>query len=245
MHLRYCTVVVAALALFVQHAYADLSLDLTTAGSSGTVNGAIYQQVPDQSTGTGVIDSFVRIQHNGSEQGYNTDGSPFEFDEKGGAFTHSITLGEVPILNILGTDYRVFLLDINQVNSNDNHLLSLDSIKLFQNSAPDITHLSDLGSALYDLDGGGAATIELDYSLNPGSGAGDMYAYIPDSLFTQNDDSYVYLYSAFGQPHATNDGFEEWAILKVDGDTRVPTPGAALLGLIGLCFVGRFKRATA
>ena len=39
-------------------------LDLTTAGASGFINGAFFQQVPDQSTGTGVIDPFVRLSTN-------------------------------------------------------------------------------------------------------------------------------------------------------------------------------------
>jgi len=57
--------------------------DLTTAGSSGELNGAlfIWTDLDRSSTGTGVIDSFVIIQHDGVEQGYNTDGT-LEFDTK-------------------------------------------------------------------------------------------------------------------------------------------------------------------
>ena len=39
-------------------------------------------------------------------------------------------------------------------------------------------------TAIYDLDAGGDNWIKLDYSLNSGSGSGDMVAYIPNSLFT-------------------------------------------------------------
>ena len=37
-------------------------LDLTTRGSSGTVNGAIFSQDDTQPTGSGVVHSFVRIE---------------------------------------------------------------------------------------------------------------------------------------------------------------------------------------
>ena len=47
--------------------------DLTTAGSSCTVNGAIFQQIDPQSTGTGVINSFVEIGGNtDTVSAYNT-----------------------------------------------------------------------------------------------------------------------------------------------------------------------------
>src|SRR5262245_6236332 len=97
-------------------------IDLTTPGSDGTANGAIYQQCDAQPTGTGVIRSFVRVQGAASgssvEQGYNTDGRPLQFDEnKSPQFTRSLTLGDVPIVSVDGVDYRQFLLDINQRSS--------------------------------------------------------------------------------------------------------------------------------
>ena len=61
-----------------------LPLDLTTAGASGTIGGAIFQQGDTQPAGSGVIHSFVRIHGLGNvfqEQGYNTDARPLQFDE--------------------------------------------------------------------------------------------------------------------------------------------------------------------
>src|SRR3989442_1746946 len=59
------------------------TVDLTTAGSSGTLNGALFQQTDPIPTGTGVIDSFVRVSaaNQDIEQGYNTDGRPVAYDE--------------------------------------------------------------------------------------------------------------------------------------------------------------------
>ncbi len=60
------------------------TLDLTAAGSAGQVNGAQFRQTDAQPTGTGLINSFVRIQGAGVEAGYNTDARPLQFQEKGG-----------------------------------------------------------------------------------------------------------------------------------------------------------------
>ena len=69
------------------------TLDLTTAGATGTFNGPIFEQADPQPTGCGVIDDFLRIQSHGPgaavEQGYNTDARPLQFDEKTShTFTH-------------------------------------------------------------------------------------------------------------------------------------------------------------
>ena len=67
-------------------------VDLTTAGSSGAINGAqFYQYSADIPTGTGVFGPFLRVQQNGTESGYNTDGA-LQFDTKPGAWTHAIQL---------------------------------------------------------------------------------------------------------------------------------------------------------
>jgi len=83
-------------------------------GATGTINDAIFQQLnQDTSAGTGVFNSFVRIQATGIEQGYNTDGT-VEFETKAGTWTHSLMLSAVPTLQLGSTVYREFCLDINQ-----------------------------------------------------------------------------------------------------------------------------------
>ena len=175
-------------------------LDLTTAGASGTINGGFYIQINPSSTGTGVIDSFVRLSAKDTEQAYNTSGSPVPFDGDNSPFTRDLLLSEVPIVNLSGTDYRQFLLDINQSNPD---LISLDQIKIYLGTTSEVTStdLSNggpLGTLIYSLDGAGDTYIKMDFSLNHGSGSGDMFAYIPNSLFTGPGSQFVYLYSQFG-----------------------------------------------
>ena len=93
-------------------------VSLTSAGASGTINWAIYSQTDIQPTGTGYIDSFVRVlaKSNGTvEQGYNTDARPVQYNELTGNFTHSIRLSDVPEVTINGVKYRAFILDVNQI----------------------------------------------------------------------------------------------------------------------------------
>jgi hypothetical protein len=201
------------------------TLDLTTRGSAGMINGAIFSQFDAQPTGTGVIDSFVRLQTPNAkatvEQGYNTDGRPLQFDEnKSPQFTRSLTLGEVPLVNFGGVLYREFLLDINLKSSQP--YLSLDELRLYVGDAPNLTgydpatgKLAGL-SPIYDMDAGGVDNwVKLDYRLNSGSGAGDMLLYIPDQLFgSSGSAANIYLYSKFGVNFAGNSGFEEWAAGK-------------------------------
>jgi hypothetical protein len=217
-------------------------LDLTTVGAWGTINGASFQQYSDGAAGSGNIDSFVRIQGKGIQQGYNTDyrGTGFpEFDENTSlSFTHSLLLSEVPTVSDNGTNYREFLLDINQ---NGENLLSLDGLEIALHVSGNLIGYSTIfASPIYDMDTGEDNWVNLNYSLNAGSGAGDMLAYIPDSFFMDefgaylND--YVYLYSRFGENSIADDGFEEWAH-GVDGSV-IPEPATiCLLGLGGLALL--------
>jgi hypothetical protein len=87
---------------------------LEVANSSFTLNGAFFSNVT-YGAGSGVIDSFVRIQTVGNEQGFNTSGSlSGQPDVKGGAFTHDLRLADVPTIFVGGVAYREFRLDINQ-----------------------------------------------------------------------------------------------------------------------------------
>src|SRR5262245_15179394 len=82
-------------------------VDLTTVGSFGGVEGAIFRQFDAQPTGTGFIDSFVRLQSQGAkaqvEEGFNTDARPLQFDENSSPqFTRSLKLSDIPTVNIGG-----------------------------------------------------------------------------------------------------------------------------------------------
>ena len=220
-------------------------VDLTTAGASGTILGATFQQVPDQSTGTGVIDSFVRIQQNGNEGAYNTSGSLGSgFDQHGGSqYNRDVLLSSVPIVN---GSYQ-FLLDINQNNSKpEEALLSLNQLQVFLTGTPGQTggsrdangYLTGFtGTTVYDMNpGGGTANgVTLNFDLNPGSGAGDMFLYIPTSAFNVGGGAYVVLYSHFGHlpgDFESNDGFEEWATFTPSSEITVPEPTTVIAGAL-------------
>lgn len=232
----------AALAL---PAYA-VSLDLT-AGGSGTVNGAFFTTTDVGSTGTGVIQPFLRVQDNGVADGYNSSSGSLMPDVKSGTWTHDITLGAIPIVtNPTGAatgSYYELLLDINQTGGNP--LLSLDKIQIYTRStaisnASTLANLTSGATLRYDL---GGNEVLLNGNLSTGSGSGDLFVYIPTSLFAGASSSdFLYLYSMFGNKgglYAENDGFEEWSVRSgptpppsvPDGGTTAILMGASLIAL--------------
>lgn len=226
------------------------SIYLTTPGATGEIYYSIYDvsayfvQVDPQSTGSGVIEPFVRLSTNQPvSQGYNTDARPLEFDENNSPqFTRALRLDDVPTINRCGTLYREFLLDINQRGTISGRLLSLDAIEIYLANEGNLTgYPTNLGTLIFDFD----ATVDdnwilLDSRLNHGSGSGDMLAYIPNSLFVNGD--YVYFYSRFGENYPNNDGFEEWSIRTGETPPVIPAPGAVVLGGIGIGLVGWLRR---
>jgi hypothetical protein len=201
-------------------------LDLTTQGATATAaNGAIVEQVDPQPMGTGHIHAFVRIQGDhadGTEQGYNTDGRPLQFDEKTNAnFTRSINLGSVPVVEVNGVNYREFLLDINQDQKSP--LLSLDEVQMFLGATGNLTgYDTSTGTAtlsglapVFDLSPGGSTEVLLNSALTSGLGSGDMALLVPDANFAGADpNSYLYLYSHFGAMSGAtaNGGYEQWSV---------------------------------
>jgi hypothetical protein len=246
----------AALAVLVG-APAAQALDLTTAGASGMIGDAFFIQVDPQTTGTGVIDPFVRIQANGTESGFNTDYRPLTGDladvNSSLQFTKAVKVSDFGTVDLNGTESIRFLLDINQLANSP--LLSLDELMIVTAGRGNINTFADLmseGTTIYDMDAAADETIMLNYLLNPGSGAGDMMAYLAADLFAGKDDQYLYLYSKFGGSARSNDGFEEWA--RIDGPNGpidppppvVPEPATLMLlggGLLGAAAARRRRRA--
>ena len=247
------------LALITSQAKAD-SYDLTGAPdglNEVQINGAWFYNVNYSATGSGVIESFLRIGSGGSvdiEQGYNTDYRSKkdpkypEFDEdKEAKYNHALSLDSVPTVDLFGngTLYREFLLDINQNKTGDGRLLSLDKLEIYMGSSNLLydysTGFNGKATKIYDLGSGddGDNWVLLDYSLNHGSGSGDLYVYIPDSLFV--DGTYVYLYSMFGVHNPNTASFEEWTVRKdvtTSHITTTPAPAAIFLGMLGLTISG-------
>jgi hypothetical protein len=240
----FTVVLLAFLCLNALPAMADM-YDLTGSSTDMVfIDGAWFYNVNAASTGSGVIQSFVRIQTNAAvEQGYNTDYRPLQFDENNSSsFTHSLLLSDVPTVDLGGTLYREFLLDINQNKTGDGRLLSLDALQIYQADVGDLHgYPTGWGTPVYNLDASTDNYILLDYSLNNGSGSGDMFAYIPDSAFSDSLD-YVYLYSMFGVENPNTASYEEWAV-RTDVTSPpppppVPVPAAVILGLLGLGIAG-------
>ncbi|MGE5297301.1 MAG: hypothetical protein ACM3VT_20955 [Solirubrobacterales bacterium] len=212
---------------------AAITIDLTTGtGASGSANGAYFEWVDVGSTGTGVIDSFLRIQANREEKGYNTNGT-LEFDTKN-SHTKALPLSSVPEVEIDGVVYREFLVDIQEDTAGTDRFLSLDTVEIYLANSDSLTGYPSLGTEVFDLDDGadGDATVVMDSSLNPGNGWGDAFMYVPSSLFTGG--TYVYLYSEFGGTYRSSSGPEEWAVrLGATPPVIVPAPAASLLVLAG------------
>jgi hypothetical protein len=245
----------AATALTAQAAV----IDLTTNGSSTTINGAIYQAFDSSgSIGTGNSPDFVRIQTNRSvSQGYNSN-APADLDATN-TFHNTFLLSTMRKVTIGGVEYVQFKLDINEGGNTSNQLLSLDAVQIFTSTSSILSGYSNcsLGgvSCIYDMDAGSNNAVLLTAALNSGSGNGyDMILNLPVSVFGSVNPftHYVYLYSRFGEQtgYAQDGGFEAWIYNRCDTNgpacwdrpSEVPLPGSlALLGL-GMLGLGLKRR---
>src|ERR1041384_2682698 len=248
----------AMLALGLAATARATTIDLTTVGASSTVNGVIFSETDIQPTGTGVIDPFLRLQNTPSEAGINTSldtpNVPI-LDDKPGLWTHDVPLSGPNALSpvtIGGTAYYKFLLDINQTAANP--LLNLNAIKFYvRNSAFDsLSSFANFFNLATDSHGellpGGALPSEtfdalgvnnvlLNYSLNHGSGSGDMFMYVKVSDIGTS--GFLYMYNQNGAPpglNGSNDGFEEWA--GALGNNTPVSDASTTLILLGIAFVG-------
>ncbi len=264
---------ITSLVLTHASAQAKVILDIsqsttTTLSDTGVVGGTfIVTNMPMQPTGTGNFDPFVRIQQTGQERGYNTSAG-FPLDDQGPInYTHALNLSDIPIVTINGTDYREFLLDVNQTGNGN---ISLNQIQIFQSSADvglgyTLAEANSTHDAVISFSSSPTLVFQMNNPQNngtnlndnreiwinsaSGSGSGDMALYVLNSAFANIPGSYITLFSQFGNPsgtYASNAGFEEWAVLK-GGPNRqvVPEPATlamAALGLIPLALAGLKQR---
>lgn len=207
----------------------DLSVNTNGTVTAATGQLTTFERYNDPSTGTGIFNPFVRIQGNGTEKGYNTDGT-VEFDTKKGKWTHSIKLGYIQTVN----GNIEFLLDINQSQGGDKKYLSLDVMKIYLAGSGGLdNYATGLGTLIYDM---GNNWVKMDNTIfGPGSGTGDMRVLIPVNP-AWSPDKYLYLYSEFGKQKNCNSnaGFEEWSV----GGTLIPEPMTlVLLGMGGMALL--------
>jgi hypothetical protein len=188
------------------------TVNLTQAGAAGAINGALFRQYTPAAN-AGPVDSFLRITDGsgGTEQGYNTDARPLQFDEAPNkTLTHSIKVSDLPLVTINGNQYRELLLDVNEPARQPT--ISLDELRVYVSNDPQLhgykTKNDTLGglNPVYDL--GANRWVKIDASLNNQVGTGDVLVDIPANLLTGG--TYLALYSKFGQHAAANGGYEEW-----------------------------------
>src|SRR5437773_7831830 len=164
---------------------ASSTVDLTTSGNFGTVDGAVFD-ASQVKAGTGSFPAFLQINHTGTEQGYNTDFRPVQFNETTNTnHDHSLLLANIPIVEGDGTGgtvegmlYRQFLFDANEGNSGENPFLSFDRLQIYQETSGNLggTFVSGLGFAapgphlVYDLDATGDHWLALNARLSSASG---------------------------------------------------------------------------
>src|SRR5688572_2715958 len=171
---------ISAILLSAVPVQASTIIDLT-AGGSGNSNGALYAWTDTQPTGTGVISSFLGVQAKRTEKGYNHSlGHNVPWDTKPGGHTNDIQMEDLVVANVSGVNYFQFLLDINESSGHDNEFISLDNVRIWTRDGPissPAESFNHLGTLRFDSDAGpnGDTTILLDYSLNGGSGSGDMF----------------------------------------------------------------------
>jgi hypothetical protein len=212
----------------------------SVAGQSGMLGGAIFTgSTAHLVAGSGVLDSFVRLENSGIEQGYNSDDHSDPLNQEGNTatFNHSLSLSALANDVVIkgGIAYYEFVLDANQDNSSP--YLSLDELRVYVSPSstlnsydPSTGTLSGL-SPVFDMDGGvdpsDLTYVKLNINFNPGSGEPDLFADIPVSRIGTDPTQFVYLYSKFGVQKlndqilggtsdgknggSANDGYEEWA----------------------------------
>lgn len=203
-------------------------------------------------SGSGSYRRLYSLQKDSTKttDGYNRDVTGTEFDQ-------SIANGFDPYIRInqltkygayypgysqypIHQEYYIFSLDLNEDQGAYNSFVSMTELQVYVGGTTDpgtlpntVGNLPTLGDKVWDLQANKVDGTRNDVLINStlsGSGVDDLMLMLPTSLFTEFDaNSYVYIYSSFGQLGTTqslfqvggvptmlsgfevSDGFEEWA----------------------------------
>ncbi|MGH2358656.1 MAG: hypothetical protein ACRDGJ_11735, partial [Candidatus Limnocylindria bacterium] len=214
-----------AAAVFADSGTVNVEVANRTLSASGTTNdGALITYIGDLdatlgSAGTGIFNSFVRVQASPQEDGYNTDGT-LEFDTKAGIWTRAILVSEIPVVSVSGQFYWELFADIN--DDNNKPKIRLTDLEVYFTDSATLTGYAFGASATKVYDFAGQVLIN---DVNQGSGRGDLRYRIPltgISIPTSCDylnpacTTYFVLYNQWGDPadgtYASDGGFEEWKV---------------------------------
>jgi len=171
-------------------------------------------------SGTGHYNSFLRVQNDGEETGYNTDDNN-RLNNKDGIWTHALLLSSLDTVTIGSTTYYEIRLDLNETNSKTGPNISLDDLQIFWGSAAvsgDEVVGGLSGSGLHKVFDLGGSQPLVDH--NHGSGTDDYQFLIPVDLFAgATAGSYLTLYADFS---GADGGFEEFRVRSADVGDGLP-----------------------
>jgi hypothetical protein len=213
-------------------------LNLTTSGAvAAAPSGAIFEQTNPQAAGAGQVKTFLRLEDNwsGVEQGYNTNARS-QFDDE--STSHSISLGQVPVVTVNGQNYLEFFLGVKERGWSSN--VSLDEVQIFVGSKNNLNDYNsnkntlDGSKPVFDLDSGGNVTVKLDSKLSSHKGSWNTAFLVPEADFVgASAKSFVYLYSKFDDQNGGWGwgGSVKWGIGPVQsGPTGGTISGSVLVG---------------
>ncbi|MBD2354150.1 PEP-CTERM sorting domain-containing protein [Tolypothrix sp. FACHB-123] len=182
------------------------------------------------------VNTFLQIEplsYAATRQGYNTDSFVVKLDaRKKLPISHSLKLDDVPIVTIGGTEYREFILTINEIdqtNANkDSAKIVLEKLELFLGNSPDLTNYPNFkgrATKTFDLQPNTVVLEDINYE----NGSHDYFVYINNNLFANTnkdakDRQYIYLFSQFRDAKG---GAQSWSVRKLKRASLVP---AALAG---------------
>ncbi len=213
---------------------------------SYVVEGALFAEVNVSGQGSGAMDPFVRSKSGQPSQIdiINTSTGPYTANTEAGTFTHDIQLGGIPRVSVNKTSTNgiafnqtalQILFDSNQTGGNPT--ISIDQIFVFSRSTA-YTGNTPTTSAGLLADPANTLRFNLDARENNsliidaiGSGAADMYLFLPTNLFAGvSNKDFLYFSVHYGDLRSNNAGFEE---IGVDTSLVViPEPSTYIFGFL-------------